>query len=232
MTSERTEGVIFDLDGTLYRLSTMRGHLIFRLLGSLKILRHFNPSRNAVRKESFADGEELAAFFAYDLAGRAGVTPAQARHWYHDEFLGTFIQLLEWRSWSRPGLLPLLSRLRAAGIRLGVASDHGRINEKLQAIGIPPEAFDDILETESVGALKPSPRALSTLAARWGLDPAGVVMVGDRSDRDAAAAIAAGMQHITVNDTTPLSRWGRRSSDLQMTWKAAVDDLLRRTGLE
>ena len=49
-----------------------------------------------------------------------------------------------------------------------------------------------------VGAFKPHPRGFLAACERWQLDPAEVLMVGDRADVDAAGAAAAGMPCVIV----------------------------------
>jgi FMN phosphatase YigB (HAD superfamily) len=51
-----------------------------------------------------------------------------------------------------------------------------------------------------VGALKPHPRGFERASARWRLDPAEVLFVGDRIDVDAAGAAAAGMPCVIIGD--------------------------------
>ena len=101
--------------------------------------------------------------------------------------------LLTDRARARSGLEPLLRRLRAGGVRLGVVSDHPRIDERLVAIGLEPALFEDRLASEELGVLKPSPLPFFALARKWGVEPGALIVVGDRLDLDAASAGAAGM---------------------------------------
>ena len=51
-----------------------------------------------------------------------------------------------------------------------------------------------MINTEDVGALKPHPAAFLEAARKLGVDPAGVLHIGDREDCDIAGALAAGMR--------------------------------------
>jgi HAD superfamily hydrolase (TIGR01549 family) len=225
-------GVIFDLDGTLYHLSLIRARLTFSLLRSLSFLRHLNASRAALRNQTYRDEQELTCAFIRELAARVGTTEGAAADWYEQRFLVRFLDLLERRAFARPGLLPLLSRLRAAGIKLAVVSDIGLVAERLRAIGVPPESFDLLLCTEQMGELKPSPRSLLAVAEKWGCPAEQITMVGDRIDRDAAAAAAAGMSSIIVDNHPPLFGHRRKRGITLVPWREAAETIIRQAGLE
>lgn len=232
MTDQRLRGVIFDLDGTLYHLRQTRAQMTLRLLPQVGVLRYLDGARRAVRAKTFDGPEALSQAFAEELGRRAGISAERADRFYREHFLPTFIELLDRRAVPRPGLFPMLGRLREAGVKLGVVSDIGLVSERLQAIGIPPQAFDDLLSAEETGELKPSPRALLTLAERWQLDPDQVIVVGDRVDRDAPAASAAGMPSIVIdNHALPLGR-RRKGGITLVSWKDATRTIADRTGLE
>jgi HAD superfamily hydrolase (TIGR01549 family) len=207
-------GVAFDLDGTLYTLRGMRRHMTVALWRSLGVLRHLSKARAAIRPRDFEDGDALRHAFLGELGRRAGVGPERASAWYEDEFLPAFVQTLARRGRRRPHVLGLLARLRMAGVRLAVVSDYPVVTERLRAVGIPIEAFHALSSAEESGALKPSPRALLRMAQRWGLDPAAMLVVGDREDLDGDAARKAGMDYL----------------DVRIGWDTAMDVIATRTG--
>ncbi len=200
MTGRAARAVIFDLDGTLYTLRLMRLRMALSLLSSVGLLRQLGPARRALRGAVFSDRAALLASLHEELGRRAGTSAERARAWYEDRFLPAFVELLRRRGRLRPGLVPLLGRLRERGVRTAVVSDYGRVAERLTALRLDPGLFDDLVAAEDHGVLKPSAVPFEALALRWRLDPGEVIAVGDREDLDAASARAAGMGFVGVRD--------------------------------
>lgn len=224
------KGIIFDLDGTLYHLPLSRVLLSFRLWRSIQVLRQYNLARAALRGRTFPDAESLADAFARELGRLANVAPAQAARWFGQVFLEEFIALLRERARPRRGLLELLGELRAAGVKLAVVSDLGRVEDRLRALGIPLETFDVLMCSEGCGELKPSPRALLTAAQQIGLDPSTVLVIGDRADLDGRAARAAKMDYLIIDNRPRLFR-SAAAGDWHRDWPAVVETIVARTGL-
>ncbi|WP_375281573.1 HAD family hydrolase [Pseudooctadecabacter sp.] len=95
-------------------------------------------------------------------------------------------------------LIPFLDNLRAAGLRLGVATNDAQAPARahLSAAGVV-EKFDFIAGFDSGHGGKPAPGQLLAFCAETGLDPAEVAMVGD-STHDLDAGRAAGMTCVAV----------------------------------
>jgi phosphoglycolate phosphatase len=95
-------------------------------------------------------------------------------------------------------LRPLLTRLRALDLKLGVATNDSEIPARahLAANGIT-ELFDFIAGYDSGYGAKPAPGMCLAFAKAVGLDPSRVAMVGD-SLHDLDAGRAAGMRTIAV----------------------------------
>jgi phosphoglycolate phosphatase len=95
-------------------------------------------------------------------------------------------------------LRPLLTRLRAAGLRLGVATNDAEA-PAMAHLGRAGVAglFDFIAGYDSGHGAKPGPGQLLAFVAATGVDPGRVVMVGD-STHDLAAGRAAGMAAVGV----------------------------------
>ncbi|MDF0602741.1 HAD family hydrolase [Psychromarinibacter sp. C21-152] len=93
---------------------------------------------------------------------------------------------------------PLLSRLRAAGLKLGVATNDAEAPARahLAAAG-QEDAFDFIAGYDSGHGGKPAPGMCLAFAAAVDLPPNAVVMVGD-STHDLLAGRAAGMRCVAV----------------------------------
>lgn len=95
-------------------------------------------------------------------------------------------------------LRPLLSALRAQGLRLGVATNDSEVpaRQHLANHGIT-DCFDFISGYDSGHGAKPGPGMCLAFARQTGLDPARVAMVGD-SRHDLEAGRAAGMRTVAV----------------------------------
>ena len=95
-------------------------------------------------------------------------------------------------------LAPLLGRLAAMGLRIGIATNdtESAARAQLDRLGLA-QRFDYIAGYDSGHGAKPEPGMCLAFAARFALAPGQVVMVGD-SAHDMAAGRAAGMQCVGV----------------------------------
>ncbi len=215
MSEQCTRGIIFDLDGTLYVLRWMKLRMALLLPGSVGVLRKLTGARAVLRAGSYADRESLLAALFQELGRRAGIGAERAEAWYHERFMEAFVKLLGKSGRARAELDGVLTRLRAANIKLAVVSDFGRVEDRLRALRIEPDLFDNLVAVEDYGVLKPSPRPMLALAAKWGIDPRDIVIVGDRSDLDGDCARAAKMEFWGITDRLSRARSGF------VNWKSA-----------
>ena len=95
-------------------------------------------------------------------------------------------------------LMPFLDGLRAAGLKLGVATNDAEAPalEHLASVGIR-DHFDFVAGYDSGHGFKPGPGQLLAFAKHVDIDPARIAMVGD-SSHDLQAGRAAGMVTIGV----------------------------------
>jgi HAD superfamily hydrolase (TIGR01549 family) len=200
LNTQRTQGIIFDLDGTLYQMKFMKIKMTVRLLRSLVFLRQLSAARSVVRQNRFGGRADLLATFYSELASRTGKSVQQSQNWYENDFYRAFIQVLARWAEPRAGLTDLLGKLRQSGLKLAVVSDFGRIIERLEALRIDPALFDIIKSSEDCGALKPAPESFLSVARIWGFPPQEILVVGDRKDRDGEGAHHAGMPFLGITD--------------------------------
>lgn len=97
-----------------------------------------------------------------------------------------------------PGALEALKRLRAWGLRLGLApsSQHAVIAAVLKRLGLT-QAFEVVVSAEDAVAGKPHPEVYLRAAAALGVEPGACVAIED-SPKGVAAAKAAGMACVAV----------------------------------
>jgi len=95
-------------------------------------------------------------------------------------------------------LAPLFARLRAAGLRLGVATNDAEsvAIAHLDALGVSA-SFDFVAGFDSGFGGKPDPGMITAFCGAFALEPARCVMVGD-SPHDLVAAARAGVRAVGV----------------------------------
>jgi kojibiose phosphorylase len=103
-----------------------------------------------------------------------------------------------------PGARELLAELRAAGIKIAVASASKNARTVLDHIGLA-DAIDAVCDGYSVDAPKPAPDLFLYAAAQLGLPPEACVVVED-AEAGVEAALAGGMRCIGLG---PESRVGK-----------------------
>jgi HAD superfamily hydrolase (TIGR01549 family) len=96
-----------------------------------------------------------------------------------------------------PDVLPALDRLRRH-FRLGLLSNTQSFDiEFLDTTGLRGR-FDAVHLSCDTGLMKPDRRAFETIARELGIEPPGLVMVGDNWKDDVAGARAAGLSAILI----------------------------------
>lgn len=93
-----------------------------------------------------------------------------------------------------PGVVELLTALRAAGKKLGIVTNGFAEThyEKIALLRID-KFFDALFIADEIGMIKPDPLLFAHACATLGSAPARTAMVGDRYDRDVKGAAAAGL---------------------------------------
>jgi beta-phosphoglucomutase len=103
-----------------------------------------------------------------------------------------------------PGALRALEEVRAAGLKIGLASVSKNAFTVLDRLGIR-DRFDDVVDAATIANSKPHPEIFLTAASHLGIDPRDCLGV-----EDAAAGVAsikdAGMVAVGVGDPTVLAR--------------------------
>lgn len=186
-------GVLFDAGGTLVQLDGKRLALALRARGH-------EPEdigdafwRTAVLLDTeFAPGARSFDGWWRDwqarLAEHAGV-PVAVMHEAYAECDS------EWFLWEEPipGAVECLTRLREAGIRVGVVSNaDGRVADALERAGLA-KLLEVIVDSGVVGVEKPDPAIFDHALAPLDLAPSETWYLGDTVRYDAEAADAAGL---------------------------------------
>ncbi|SFV33433.1 HAD family hydrolase [Hyphomicrobium facile] len=205
--------VAFDVDGTLYDQRAMSLRMLREIAGnvvetrSLKALRVLHAYRRL--RESIGD-DEIDGFDDVLVARTAeanGVAPETVR-----AIVAEWIEkrpLAHIRACRYPNIVELFSALNLKGKTIGILSDYPAIS-KLSAMEL---TADHVVAAgdANVGILKPHPRGLEVLMKAAGASPAETILIGDRIERDGAAARRAGATAL-IRSARPLDGWLRFST--------------------
>ena len=200
--------VVFDVDGTLYRQRTLRLLMLRELLQHCIMTATTMPARvlstyRSIR-ETLGDAE-VEGFEPLLIARTARETGCS-----HDTVESIVSEWIEHRplrhlaSCRYPLLPELFSGLKLRGKIVGILSDYPA-RGKMHAIGLVPDYVVAAGDPE-VGVLKPHPRGLQVLMAAAGADAAETVVIGDRPERDGAAAARAGTAAL-IRSSKPIRGW-------------------------
>jgi HAD superfamily hydrolase (TIGR01549 family) len=201
----RIKAVLFDLDGTLYHQPRMRALMALELSTMivtkpwsarrrLKALSAYRRAQESLRESTDARVSPGAQIeFASTRSGMlASEVGALVEEWMFER------PLKYMRMCSAEGLSPLLALLERARVPIGVLSDYPA-EAKLRALGLAGRFSPVLCSTDpEIAALKPHPRGFLRASEHWRVDPAEVLVVGDRADVDGGGARAAGMPCVVI----------------------------------
>lgn len=197
-------GVLFDKDGTLFEFSKTwgawtNGFLLDLAKGDLALARKWGAVIGFdMMAQTFSPDSVVIAATPETIAQT--LIPHMPGHRFEDLLERMNISAALAPQAALGGLIPLLSGLRRAGLKLGVATNDAQAPAlaHLKEAGIRDQ-FDFVAGYNSGYGAKPEPGMLLAFATAVGLGPGQVMMVGD-SRHDLQAGRAAGM--ITVGVLT------------------------------
>jgi FMN phosphatase YigB (HAD superfamily) len=208
------KGVLFDLDGTLYRMrAIMRPLLMLRVFPNCFRLPRFLKVREKYAGLDLLDRETLLKSICDELSVIEKCPAVDLQSWILESFYPGFIYTMKFQRSGRPGINTTLQALKDKNIQIAVLSDYDCVKERLINLNIDPSHFSITTSCEASGALKPSPRPFLQIANSWGIPPSQLLVVGDRNDTDGAAAKRAGMDFIRISE-------GSSPADGAMNWQS------------
>lgn len=207
---KEVQAIAFDLDGTLYDLRRMRRRLVWRVPGEIRdhgpfgllrrvrALQAFRKARESFRGSERVESlvETLAEQVSEQLRLPKKLVMGAVRDYFFDSDFRELMGL------SPAGDYEVLAELAERGYRLACLSEYP-VERKLAALGLADLPWEVGMSCEEVGELKPSPAAFLECARRLELEPAQVLLVGDRLDADVAGAEAAGMPSAWLKNRDP-----------------------------
>ncbi len=194
------KAVCLDVDGTLYNQTSLRilmtGFLFKEWLGGrigmreLQILRSFRKSREELRQLGMVENLDARTLMMTAQRNNCSIGEVEGtvQRWFYDASRPILSFLADDR------LPQMFQRLRLRGYRLAIFSDYP-VKSKLEALGIPLNLFDTVVEAGEAGvsALKPHPNGFREVCRRLNLPSRAVLYVGDRLLVDGGGARSVGM---------------------------------------
>ncbi|NQX14954.1 HAD family hydrolase [Rathayibacter sp. VKM Ac-2857] len=141
------------------------------------------------------EGQRRARAIAFAADAGVELTPEQASAWFA-AYLRHYVA-----AWTlHDDALPVLDRLEAAGVRIGVITngDLEFQTSKTDAIGLT-ERVEHLVASGEVGVTKPDARIFQVACDRFGVAPADALYVGDRLGTDAIGAARAGLRGVWLD---------------------------------
>lgn len=199
-------GIIFDVDGTLYRQNKVQRVLLRRFfrahlkcplqaLSTFKAVQTYRKAHEALRRLP-PDWSDIAEAQLQLACHWARVSPEFMRscvaRWMEQEPLDLIAASI------RDGLRELLLRAKELGLRLAVFSDYPA-KQKLAAMQID-QLFDAVVTAQDPGVqrFKPDPRGLQVALQQLGVHARESLYIGDEAEVDGVAALHAGMRCIIL----------------------------------
>jgi HAD superfamily hydrolase (TIGR01662 family) len=216
-------GVIFDLGSTLIHFSgdwpTVIDSGLDALTASLReqgLAVDASAFREAFREETEGSQRGRALDFV-ERTSAAVLRLVLTRYGYPDvedaiveRAVAALFAVSEAHWEPMPGLSQTLTRLRDAGLRLGMisnASDAANVQRLIEKAQIQ-SWFDPIVISAAVGIRKPDPRLFERVLEDWELPAEEVIMIGDTLGEDIRGAQSAGIFAIwiTADADTPANQ--------------------------
>jgi HAD superfamily hydrolase (TIGR01549 family) len=180
----------------------------------------YAPDASRAMELAAGNDQDRAATYLETLFRLAGV-PADRMPEVRQRLL---IMHQERHLWSsvRPGTGESLSRLRAAGFRLGIVSNSdGRVEQALTAAGLR-DYFDVVVDSGVVGMEKPDPAIFRAALDALGVAAEEALYVGDLYEVDIVGARAAGMDAVLLAECPEPGRSCRTAPSIDELVKALL----------
>lgn len=179
--------LVFDLDGTLVDTAPD----LAAAMNAVLIANGRPPVPAAEVRHMVGHGARALIARGFEVTG--GAADPAAMDAFFAQFIAYYSQHIADASVPFPHVRAVLTRLKAAGHRLGVCTNkpEGLALSLLEALGLKG-FFGAVLGADSLDVKKPDPRHLTETVKRIGGTPARAVMMGD-SEVDAETARNAGI---------------------------------------
>jgi putative hydrolase of the HAD superfamily len=185
------DGVAFDLDGTLYPNYRLYRLLLPFIFKEHRLLRALGAARKRLRAGAVHAGSDFYDTQA-DIMGELLNTDRETAKEKTERLIYRGWEPLFTRVRLYPQVAECLTRLRHAGLKLGLLSDFPP-EKKIAALGLRG-LWDAVVCSETVGALKPHPAPFLELARALDAPPEKLLYVGNSVEYDIIGAKKSGMR--------------------------------------
>ncbi len=219
MGQTKIKAVLFDLGETLVNFGKVDSAKVFKEAGrrSYTFLKKLNQPVGGFRRYFWRnlwglrvryyismmtgrDFDSLAVLRKYGTRRGFGLS---AEQWQQLNWL--WYEPLRQRAWTEPGLAETLAELAEAGLKLGIVSNTfvsgSTLDRHLAEEGLI-SFFNTRVYSCQFGLRKPNKRIFLEAARQVGAEPANIIYVGDRVNKDVKGALRAGMQPVLKNAYT------------------------------
>lgn len=195
-----TTTYIFDLDGTLYNRKGLKKRMILRSIAAGRPLSMLACERSCRRAISGIDTGTIGYETLFEaMSHKSGKSLEKVRDWYNNWYMPTMVDEIGKHFPLREGLMERFLSYRQRGAKLAILSDYGCIREKLNALGVESNLFDELLDAPSLGGYKPAPCVFKTTLEILGSRPEDCLMIGDRPERD-GGSVKVGIPFAEIED--------------------------------
>lgn len=186
----RVLAVVFDLDGLMFNTEALFARVVRDMLAARGKPDMPEIMRAMIGRRAAEAGDEFRRLSGIDEPTASLMAEARRRF---DAEVDTAVH-------PTPGLVALLDRLGSAGVPHAVATSSRRsYAERLLTRHGVRDRFAFVLAAEDVSRGKPDPEIYRTAAARFGVEPAALLVLEDSASGVAAAkaagAFAVGVPH-------------------------------------
>lgn len=198
---ESLEGVIFDVDGTLYNQQKLRAKMLLALLKAfclqldawriVRVLIAFRRYRESIAHEDIeASLDSQYDWVANKINVKRSVVRQAVEKWM-------FVQpLTHMRACRYAGVEGFFKKLQDSEKLVGIFSDYPA-KEKLAALALKADCY--ICSTDrDVRRMKPCPDGLLKCCEKMNIDPMRALYIGDRNTLDGACARKADIPYLIV----------------------------------
>lgn len=203
------DAIAFDIDGTIYPTWKFAIEIFPFFIRHIRFMNAFGKVRHALHKRSLCAPDEGAPDFFYRqnelLAERLTISYQEAADFLEKEvYSGWKKHFLRIRPY--PFVYETITRLKKEGFKIGVLSDFPP-DQKGDVWGILP-LCDAAVDSEQVGALKPSRLPFLQLARDLDTPCERILYVGNHKQYDVGGAASVGMKtaHIASPFVSCLTR--------------------------
>ena len=175
--------------------------MILRLWWCLPLLISERIARKKIVTCAYESPERFYEAFFQTMARGHWWNAQIAQRWYHTIYMPTMVRIIAKHQLPNTAVINTLHLAKHKGCVTILFSDYGAVEEKLQAIGLEPALFSHIIDAPTLGGLKPNKTVIDKLFTTTNTNPKNTLFIGDRVDKDGAAAQAVGAEFWNISIT-------------------------------